>query len=294
MKLRKKILIGAAGVLMSLSLAACGNQTVATTNGGKITQQSYYNNMKKTANGKQVLQQMILNKLLEKDYGSEVKDSQINAMIDQYKAEYGSQFSMLLQQQGITEPQLKKNLRSKLLLKQAVKHNINYTTPMLKKQFKSFEPKVTVDQILVTSKSKAQTIESKLKSGTSFKTLAKEYSKDTSTKNDGGQLTPFDNTARLPSAFKKAAFSLKNGQYTKTPVKTKYGYQIIKMVNKPQKGTYKDNRNALEDQITDKKMNSATLMHEVVSKVLRKGNVNIQDNSLKNILSDYMSGTPGK
>ncbi|XIF20351.1 MAG: peptidylprolyl isomerase [Acetilactobacillus jinshanensis] len=288
MKLRKKILIGAMGGLMCLSLAACGNQSVATTNGGKITRTSYYNNMKKTANGKQVLQQMILDKVFSKDYGKDVKASQVNAIMEQMKAQYGSEFSMLLQQQGMTTTQLKKSLRSKLLLRQAVKHNTDFTKSMLKKQFKSFEPKVTVDQILVTSQSKAQTIESKLKSGDSFTSLAKKYSKDPTSKN-GGRLAPFDNTANLSPKFKKAAFNLHNGEYTKSPVKTQYGYQIIKMVNKPEKGTYKDNKSALEDQITDKEMKSATLMHKIVSKVLRNGNVNIQDNSLKNILADYMS-----
>ena len=282
-------MIGCAGALMCLSLAACGNKTVATTNGGKISQTQFYNKMKNTTNGKQVLQQMILDKILEKDYGSDVKNSQINAEINQYKEEYGSQFNMLLEQEGMTSSQLKQNMRSKLLLREAVKHNTDFTNSMLKKQFKSFEPKVSVDQILVGSKSQAETIESKLKSGDSFKSLAKKYSKDTATKDSGGRLTPFDNTAKLSKAFKKATFSLNNGQYTKTPVKTKYGYQIIKMVDKPTKGTYKDHTNDLENQITDKKMNDASVVKKVVSKVLRKGNVNIQDPDLKNILANYMS-----
>ena len=282
-------MIGCASALMCLSLAACGGKAVVTTNGGKITQSQFYNKMKNTQNGKDVLRQMILDKLLEKDYGSDVKNSQINDEINQYKEEYGSQFNMLLQQQGITSTQLKKNMRSKLLLREAVKHNIDFTKPVLKKQFKSFEPKVSVDQILVSNKTKAETVESKLKSGDSFKSLAKEYSKDTATKDKSGRLTPFDNTAKLSKAFKKAAFKLDNGEYTKTPVKTKYGYQIIKMVDKPTKGTYKDHVSTLKDQITDKRMENATTVKKVVAKILRKGDVNIQDSDLKNILANYMS-----
>lgn len=278
------------GGLMCLSLAACGNQAVATTKGGRITRTSYYNNMKKTANGKQVLQQMILDKVLSKDYGKDVKSSQVNAIMNQMKAQYGSEFDMLLQQQGMTTAQLRQSLRSKLLLREAVKHNTDFTPKMLKKQFKSFEPKVTVAQILVTSKSQAQTVESKLKSGDSFAKVAKKYSKDPSKKN-GGRLAPFDNTAKLSPKFKDAAFKLHNGEYTKTPVKTQYGYQIIKMIHKPERGTYKDNKAALENQITDKEMKNASLMHKVVSKVLQNGDVNIQDNSLKNILAGYMSSS---
>ena len=291
MKLSKKILIGFAGVMMSLSLTACGSQTVATTNGGKITQNQFYNRMKTTPQGKSVLQQMILDKILEKNYGSDVKSSQVEALINQYKEQYGSEFSALLQQQGMTESQFKRTMRSKLLLREAIKHNIDFTDGMLKKQFKNFEPKVTVAQILVPSKAKAQTVISKLKNGDSFKSLAKEYSKDSSTKSNGGELAPFDNTAKLNSKFKKAAFNLNEGAYTKTPVKTQYGYQIIKMINKPRRGTYQDNKGALEDQITDKEMNNSSLLHKIVAKELRKGNVNIQDNDLKNILANYMTPT---
>ncbi|GAF35961.1 foldase protein PrsA precursor [Lentilactobacillus farraginis DSM 18382 = JCM 14108] len=42
----KKWLIVLAGVLMSFTLAACGSKTVATTDGGKITESAYYSSLK--------------------------------------------------------------------------------------------------------------------------------------------------------------------------------------------------------------------------------------------------------
>ena len=59
----KKWFVAAASVLMTLSLAACGSKTVATTSGGKVTESEYYSSLKKTSSGKQVLQEMILNKI---------------------------------------------------------------------------------------------------------------------------------------------------------------------------------------------------------------------------------------
>lgn len=55
--------------------------------GGKITESEYYSSMKQTSAGKQVLQQMILDKVLEKQYGKEVSDKQVNAQYNTYKNE---------------------------------------------------------------------------------------------------------------------------------------------------------------------------------------------------------------
>ncbi|MBW1605716.1 peptidylprolyl isomerase PrsA [Lactobacillus sp. Sy-1] len=287
----KKWLVGVAGVFLSLTLAACGSSAVATTNGGKITQSQYYSSMKETSNGKQILQQMILNKVLEKNYGSKVKDSQVNKLFNQYKSQYGSQFSAVLQQQGLTNSTFKSQIRDNLLLEQAVRENTNFSDAALKKQFKSYQPKITVNAILVSKKATAETVISQLKSGKSFSSLAKKYSTDTSTKNKGGRLPAFDNTSSsVDSAFKKAAYKLeKKGDYTMTPVKTQYGYQIIQMVNHPAKGNYKDHTSELKDQIVTSEMSDSTTLHNIVAKVLRKGDVDIKDNQLKDILASYIT-----
>lgn len=291
----KKWLIVLAGVLMSFTLAACGSKSVATTNGGKITESAYYSSLKGTSSGEQVLQQMILNKVLEKQYGKKVKESAVNKDFNKYKKQYGSSFNAVLQQNGMTASQLKDSIRSNLLLQQAVRDNTKFTDAQLKAQFKSYQPKVTVNQILVSKKSTAETVIKQLKAGKSFSSLAKKYSTDTATKNKGGRISAFDNTnTSLDSNFKKAAFKLKNGDYTKTPVKTQYGYQVIQMVNHPAKGTYKDHESELKTQLVDKRLADSDTLHSVVSKVLKKGKVTIQDKDLQNILSDYLSSSSKK
>ena len=288
---KKKWAVGAAGILMSLSLVACGqnDKTVVTTNGGKITQEQYYNKMKQTQQGKQELQQMILNKVLEHKYGDKVKKSEVNNQLKQYKSQYGSEFSAMLQQQGMTESQLKGSIRDNLLLKQAVLAKTSFTDKDLQKQFKSYEPKVTVKAITVKDKDTAQTVISELQNGKKFDTLAKKYSTDDTTKNKGGLLPPFDNTSTsVDSKVKKAAFSLKNGQYTTEPVKTGAGYEVIEMVKHPSKGSWKDHKSELKDQLATSRMNNSTTLHNVVSKVLKDGDVHIEDKSLSNILSGYV------
>jgi foldase protein PrsA len=128
--------------------------------------------------------------------------------------------------------------------------------------------------------------------GKNFSQLAKKYSTDSSTKNKGGKLSAFDNTdSSLDSTFKKAAFALKQGEYTKTPVKTSYGYHIIKSINRPAKGKMSDHTAELKTQIIDDDMNDSTVLQSVVAKVLKKGNVSIKDNDLKDILSNYLSSS---
>ncbi|WP_125581783.1 peptidylprolyl isomerase PrsA [Levilactobacillus cerevisiae] len=292
----KKWFIAFAGLLLTVTLAGCGSQTVATTNGGKITESAYYSSLKGTSSGKQVLQQMILNKVLEKQYGSKVSKSAVTKQFNTYKTQYGSSFKSVLSQSGMTESSLKTEIRSNLLLKEAVKDNVTVTDAQLKKQFKSYEPKVTVAHILVSKKATAQTIIKDLKGtkksnlSSEFTKLAKKYSTDTATKNKGGKLSAFDSTdTSLDSTFKKAAFKLSTDEYTATPVKTQYGYHVILMLNNPGKGTIKQHKAELTKQIIDNDMNDSTVLHNVVAKVLKKGNVSIKDSDLKNILSDYLS-----
>ena len=294
----KKWFIALAGLLLTVTLAGCGNQTVATTSGGKITESAYYSSLKGTSSGKQVLQQMILNKVLEKQYGDKVKKSEVTKQFNTYKTQYGSSFKSVLSQSGMTESSLKTEIRSNLLLKEAVKDNVTITDAQYKKQFKSYEPEVSVAHILVSKKSTANKVISELKDTkksdmtSEFTKLAKKYSTDTATKNKGGKLSAFDSTdTSLDSTFKKAAFKLKTGEYTATPVKTQYGYHVILMLKNPGKGTIKEHKAELKKQIIDNDMNDSTVLHNVVAKVLKKGDVSIKDNDLKNILSDYLSSS---
>lgn len=294
----KKWLAILAGLVIMIPLAACGNKAVATTSGGKITESAYYSSMKSTSSGKQVLQQMILNKVLEKEYGDNVKKSEVTKEYNAYKAQYGSSFSSVLSQSGMTASSLKEQIRSNLLLKEAVKDYSKITQAQIDKQWKKFEPEVTTAHILVSSKDDAQSVIDELNSDSSdkkwstFKKLAKSKSTDTTTASTGGKLSAFDNTdTTLASAYRKAAFQLKTGEYSAEPVKTSDGYEVIYMIKHPNKGTEKSNRAKLKDQIITSNMNNSTKLHNVVSKVLKKGHVSIKDNDLKSILDDYLTSS---
>ncbi len=244
--------------------------------------------MKDTSNGKQVLQEMIVNKVLEKQYGDKVTKKAVDKQYNTYKDQYGSSFKDVLASNGMTEASLRKQIRSNLLLKEAVKDNDKISSSDLKKEWRSYQPKVTVAQILVSKKSTAEDVIKQLNDGKDFAKLAKKYSTDSSSKNKGGKIAPFDDTnTTLDSDFKNAAFKLDEGKYTTKPVKTQYGYQVIKMIDKPAKGKMSDHTKELWNE----DMSDSATLRKVITKVLKKGNVTIKDKDLKNVLDDYLGSS---
>lgn len=70
----------------------------------------------------------------------------------------------------------------------------------------------------------------KLKSGTSFEDVARQYSEDNTTKGAGGVINEFVTASRLFPEFAAAAFSLKNvGDYSGV-IRTTVGWHIIRLV----------------------------------------------------------------
>ena len=69
--------------------------------------------------------------------------------------------------------------------------------------------------------------------GADFAALAKKYSEDESNSQNGGDLDYFGR-GRMVAEFEQAAFAMKAGEISNAPVKTAFGFHIIKMVdNKP-------------------------------------------------------------
>ncbi|MBQ7561482.1 MAG: peptidylprolyl isomerase [Synergistaceae bacterium] len=74
----------------------------------------------------------------------------------------------------------------------------------------------------------AQKIIADLKAGASFDVLAREYSQDPGSKNNGGDLGEFPRGVMVAD-FEKAAFALKNPGDISEPVKSQFGIHIIKL-----------------------------------------------------------------
>ena len=85
-----------------------------------------------------------------------------------------------------------------------------------------------VEHILVEKEADAKAITAQIKAGGNFEQIAKEKSKDPGSAPNGGDLGWVSDKALVPD-FSKAMVQLKKGQITDKPVKTQYGWHIIKL-----------------------------------------------------------------
>ena len=87
--------------------------------------------------------------------------------------------------------------------------------------------KIKCSHILVKKHSEALTIVEKLRNGETFSKLAKELSLDKASGIKGGDLG-FFTKGMMVKPFEEAAFKLEKGTITQQPIKTEFGYHIIK------------------------------------------------------------------
>lgn len=83
----------------------------------------------------------------------------------------------------------------------------------------------------VKAKAKVDEIYAKVQAGEDFATLAKQFSEDKSSAVKGGEI-PWFGLYEMPQQFEKAAFSLQNNGDVAAPVKTAWGWHIIRRVDK--------------------------------------------------------------
>jgi foldase protein PrsA len=87
--------------------------------------------------------------------------------------------------------------------------------------------KIKCSHILVKKQSEALAILERLKKGEGFANLARELSIDKGSGKKGGDLGSFGR-GMMVKPFEEAAFKLQKGEMTLEPVKTEFGYHIIK------------------------------------------------------------------
>jgi peptidyl-prolyl cis-trans isomerase C len=90
---------------------------------------------------------------------------------------------------------------------------------------------INARHILVKTEPEAKQIITQLERGADFAKLAKDKSIDPAGKDSGGDLGWFTKD-QMVQEFATAAFALKKGQFTKTPVKTRFGWHVIKLVDR--------------------------------------------------------------
>ena len=178
-----------------------------------------------------------------------VSDAQVDARLAQIKKQYfgvdEKKYEAQLKEQGLSEEQVKRDIRAQLL-QEALFKQVTEQVKVGEGEIAAYYAKNKgqygqpesreVRHILVASKAKAQRLYEQLKGGADFARLAKLHSTDPGSKDQGGKLTV--SKGQTVPQFDQTAFLLPRGSLSR-PVKTQYGWHLIEALSavKPAKTT---------------------------------------------------------
>lgn len=276
-----------------LALSACNqasgsnSDTVAKSNAGNISQQDLYNAMKDKI-GTQALQQLVYEKILAKKYP--VTDKELNAKIDDLKQQLGSNFDAALAQYGYKdEADLKKTMKVGMMQEKAAMKDVKVTDKELKDYYNNLKPEITVRHILVKDEKTANEVKQKLDAGEKFEDVAKKYSTDTGSAQNGGSIGVINskNASSFDPDFVKGAYALKLNQIS-APVKSQFGYHIIQVTKIKPKESYDKMKSEVEYDVKSSKL-TTDIINKAMQREIKAAKVTVSDKDLKGALNTATS-----
>lgn len=218
--MKKAILALSAVAIMSLNA-----ETLANVNGHKITSEDFANipnldfSKLNPEQKKQLIDQVIDIRLMiedakksgiqkDKDYKKSLEMLQNQVLVDIYAKKIFSKIK-------ISDAEIKNFYdKNQNMFKQPARVKAKHILFPLEKE------KEANDTIAALKSLKGENLSAK------FSQLAKEKSIDQSSASSGGELGWFD-ASNMVKPFSDAAFSLKKGEISQTPIKSQFGYHII-------------------------------------------------------------------
>ena len=269
----------------SLGLAACSdsNEVVVTSTIGDLTQEDFYEEMKKLA-GTQFLEQIMIEKVLNDKY--KVSDEDVDAEFEEVKAQFGDEFQNALKESGLTEDSLRSNIKFNQLRNKAIADSI--TDEDIKAYYDQASMELKARHILVADEETANEVIEKLNAGEDFATLAKELSEDTGSAENGGDLDWFT-VGKMVTEFNDAAYALEVNEISK-PVKSSHGYHIIQLTDKREIedfGTLEEKKDAIKETLIANAQASSTYWESVVADLVKEAKIEVKDKDLSGAFSDF-------
>lgn len=135
-------------------------------------------------------------------------------------------------------------------------------------------------------------IYNKLKAGAKFEDLAQQYSDDKASAKKGGEL-PWFGTGKMPVEFEKAAFAIPNKGDFSQPLKTKYGWHVIKLLDKRGLASFDDMKNDLKAKVgkdSRSQVGRSSLIAKIKAEYKFKENLKARDEFYKVIDTTLFEG----
>ncbi len=285
-------------LLFGFALAGCsngggGSGNVASVNGLNITRADLDAKLEGGPQAKQILNQLVQGDLIDQYAQSkhvDVSDADVSKEENDIVSKYPpGQFDQILKAQNLTQDDVRKILRQKLIVQKAVAGSVHVSdadiAAYLKKNHATLDTpeQVRARHILVPDAKTAATVEAKLKANPNdFAALAKQYSTDPSSKDKGGELGFFGKGQMVPT-FQTAAFSQKIGAIG-PPVKSPFGYHIIQVEEKKpaQVATMANSRDKIKTQLTQ--VQDQQQIPQFLASLRSQANIQIYDDKLKDAI----------
>lgn len=202
------------------------------------------------------------------DLDIDVSDEAVDKRIDQYIKERHQgdkkKFDAELKAQGLSPEQARDIIRANLV-QEAIFNKVTKDVKVSDDEVKKYYDKNkaqygtpetrSVRHVLVKQKALADRLYDQLKAGGDWKAIAKRYSQDPASKNQGGRMTA--TKGQLVPEFEQVAFSIGDNGISK-PTKTQYGWHIIQAlgpVKKSQATPYDQVKEAIRQQLLQEKRN---------------------------------------
>ncbi len=311
--MRKKILLFSTLILSIGLITGCGNSKLKngeeitfTVNGKNVTADSFYKELKNKY-GSNVMIDMIDKKILDTVYKDDEEiEKQASNQIESLKTQYADTWEETLKGAGYEdENDLKEyfilNLQRDKAIENYIKDNIK--DDEIKEYYnKNTVGDISAKHILISvktdenqeglsdedAKKKAEELIKKLDDGEDFDKLAKENSTDKGSAEKGGDLG-FFNKGDMVEEFEKAAYDLKVNEYTKSPVKTSYGYHIILKTGEKEKPKLKTvKNNIIETMVQEKLEDDPTIKVTALDELRKSYNLKFKDSKLKSMYKEYI------
>jgi len=283
-----------------------GTQPVATIDGMTLTADELYEDMKDIYSVSSLLDKLDTKILTDKYPDTDEMDDEVTSQAENYYKAYEQYYKMskedFLKQNGFNTE--KKFLEYLKLNNRRTKYVKEYTENEVtdKEIDKYYEDKVYGDintkHMLVKVDSSApdddkkeaenlaKEIISKLDEGKTFDEVKEEY-KDKITYEELGYKSY---NAALEEAYKNEMKNLKDGEYSKEPIKTSYGYHIVYRIDQKEKPALEDIKDQIKEEIADEKIsNDKNLYYVVLDKMRENANLKFEDTVLKEKYDNYMS-----
>ncbi|MEK5109319.1 peptidylprolyl isomerase [Cytobacillus sp. FSL K6-0129] len=267
---KNKLLIATGCMFVAAVIVAVvlynSHSKAATVNGENISKDDL-NEALMSQYGTSVLDTLISDQIVLQEMDKEkvtVTEEEVAEEMDAYMEQYGGEeaFKEVLDENGVSYDSIEHNIEIYLGSKKLITPGIEITDDEMETYFEenkesfSQAEEIEASHILVEDEDTAKEVKQKLDDGDDFSELAASYSTDDSNKDNGGELGYFGE-GEMVEAFEEVAFAMEVDEVS-DPVKTDYGYHIIKVTDhkEAKEANYEDAKEEIKEMLIESKLST--------------------------------------